>query len=138
MKFKIILQLLLINSFSFYAFSQSCNYTLKQNIVKASECDNPKNGFILTGKTVSHSANNDSFVLDINKEFFIWTDNKGTTKNKIYNFKSKTTSLNTQYVFMTEYNLIRITTNPRKEAVIEIICSINNEWQCLSFLCYAK
>lgn len=138
MKFKTTLLIILINSFSFYVFSQSYSYTLKQNIVKASKCDNPKNGFILTGQTVSHSTNNDSFSLDIDKELFIWSDSKGTTKNKIYNFKSKTTSLNTQYVFMTEYNLIRITTNPQKEAVIEIICSINNEWQCLSYLCYSR
>lgn len=136
MKIKIILLLLLTNSVSLIVVAQT--YTLKQNIVHVSECDNPKNGFILTGKTVSHSAKNDSFSLDLNKELFGWSDSKGTSKNKIYNFKSKTSSLNTQYVFMTEYNLIRITTNQNKEAVIEIICSINNEWQCLSFHCFAK
>lgn len=128
--------MLLLNSVSFYLIAQT--YTLKQNIVHVSECGNPKNGFILTGKTVTHSANNDSFSLDLKNQLFCWTDNKGTSKNKIYNLKSKSSDLNTQYVFMTEYNLVRITTNHEKEAVIEIICSINNGWQCLSFLCFSK
>lgn len=138
MKIKIITLILLINSFSFYAFTQSYNYTLKKNVVHVSECDNPKNGFVLTGQTVSHSANNESFTLDIKKELFVWTDSKGTSRNKIYNFRSKTSSLNTQYVFMTEYNLIRITTNLQNEAIIEIIYLNNNKWQCISYLCYAK
>ena len=127
-----------MNSFCICSFSQAFNYILKQNIVKISQCDHPKNGFRLTGGTVSRSANNDSFTLDMSKELFIWTDNKGTSKNKIYNFKSQTSSINVQYVFNTEYNLIRITTNQKKEAVIEIICLINNEWKCLSFLSDSK
>ncbi len=121
--------------FSFSAFSQSYRYTLKQNIVQISDCANPKEGFILTGSTISKNANNDSFFLNIDNDSFAWTDNKGTSNNKIYNFKSKSTALNTQYVFATESNLIRITTNHQKEAVIEIICLLNNQWKCLSFLC---
>lgn len=138
MKNKVIFLMLIINSISSFTYGQLYNYTLKQNIVKLSECDNPKNGFIITGQTISHTANNDSFFLDIGKELFVWTDSKGTNTNKLFGFQSKKTELNTQYVFMTEYNLVRITTNQHNEAVIEIICTINNKWQCLSFLCFAK
>lgn len=121
--------------FSFSAFSQSYRYTLKQNIVHISDCANPKEGFILTGNTISKNANSDSFYLNVDNDSFTWSDNKGTSNNKIYNFQSRSTALNTQYVFVTESNLIRITTNHQKEAVIEIICLLNNQWECLSYLC---
>lgn len=117
------------------SFSQPINYSLKQNIVQWSECDNPQNGFILTGKTVTRTANNDSFILNTNKEVFSWNDNKGQSENKIYHFQSKNSDLNIQYVFLTEHNSIRITTNKYKEAVIEIVCLINSKWYCLSYLC---
>lgn len=117
------------------SFSQPINYSLKQNIVQWSECDNPQNGFILTGKTVTRTANNDSFILNTNKEVFSWNDNKGQSENKIYHFQSKNSDLNIQYVFLTEHNAIRITTNKYKEAIIEIVCQINSKWYCLSYLC---
>jgi hypothetical protein len=134
-KLKIISILLFFILFSFSSFSQSYKYTLKQNILHVSDCANPKEGFILTGNTISKNANNDSFSLNVDNDSFAWTDNKGTSNNKIYNFKSKSTALNTQFVFATESNLIRITTNNQKEAVIEIICLLNNQWKCMSFLC---
>ncbi|NEW84873.1 MAG: hypothetical protein GZ094_21235 [Mariniphaga sp.] len=127
--------LLLFNICYSASFSQTFNYTIKQNIVKISECDNPKNGFVLTGKTITKTANNDYFLLDTGKTIFMWNDNKGLSNHKIYNFQSKTSNINVQCVFFTEHNLIRITSNQQNEAVIEIVCQINNQWNCLSYLC---
>ena len=138
MRFLLLILTIFLNLFSSNSYCQTFNYTLKQNLVHISECDNPKNGLKLIGKTKSEAAKGDSFFLDINKELFTWSDSKGTSKNKISNFQSRNTSLNTQYVFTTESNLVRITINPQKEAVIEIICSINEQWYCFSYLCNVR
>ncbi len=118
--------------------ANSQSYSLKQNKVMVSECDNPRNGFVLTGKTIQKSANNDKFILDVTGKLFYWNDSKGNSKNQIYNFQSKVANSRNQYVFNTTSNAIRITTNQNKEAVIEIICLINNDWYCLSYLCTVR
>ncbi len=133
MRFRFIELIVLLNLLSLNLFSQS--YTLKQNIVHISECAHPQNGFVLTGKTTTENANSDSFSLDINSRLFKWTDNKGTSTQKIYNYQSKSTDLKTQCFFATESNSIRITSNQQKDAVIEIICLIKERWYCLSYLC---
>lgn len=119
----------------FISISQSIHYSLKQNIVRWTECENPQKGFILIGKPVTKTAKNDSFILNINRELFIWKDDKGESENKIYHFQSKNSDLNTQYVFVTEHNIIRITTNHYKEAEIDIISLIDSKWSCFSYLC---
>lgn len=123
---------------SLLGYSQRYDYDVMRNVVQISDCGHPKNGFVLLGNTISKNANNDSFTLDVTNKSFTWYDNKGAGTQKIYNYQKKLTDLNTQYVFNTESNLIRITTNYKNEAVIEIICLVNDQWKCLSFLCRVK
>lgn len=123
---------------SFCGYSQRFDYGILRNVVQISDCGHPKNGFVLLGNTISKTANNDSFTLDVTNKSFTWSDNKGAATQKIYNYQKKITDLNTQYVFNTESNLIRITTNYKNEAVIEIISLLGNQWKCFSYLCKVK
>lgn len=137
MNMKKIIMLFLLNVVIVVsAYSQL--FSLKQNIVMISECALTSNGFVLSGKTIQRKANNDSFFLDSKNKLFYWNDTKGKSKNDIYNFQAKKDNLKNQYVFNTVYNLVRITTNQRKEAVIEIFYLDNDRWYCLSYLCNFK
>ncbi len=121
--------------FSIYSYSQVYKYSPIQNVVKTSDCRLTKNGFELSGTTNTTTANNDLFKLDIDSKKFYWKDNKGSNNQDIFGFKTKRSNLNTQFVFNTETNIIRITDNKIGQSVVEIFFKSNNDWYCLSYLC---
>lgn len=120
---------------SLNSYSQTYNYYPVENTVKISECILTSSGFQLNGSTITKTSNNDKFTLNTELKKFYWSDNKGSTNQEIYELKSKVTSLNTQYVFNTVTNIIRITTNSSMQAIVEIFMKQNGEWLCLSYLC---
>jgi hypothetical protein len=114
-------------------FARTYFFKLKQNVNYISQCSGifELNG---NGNTKLQIANNDSFKLDLKNNIVIWSDNKGTTKSKIYKLIEGTVHNHNRLMFITECNVYRITMTHNHQAVIEIMFQ-ENGWYLVSYLC---
>lgn len=106
-------------------------YKLKATSWKMAECYHPQNGFVFKSTPKEIPFNNDSFVLDFNQKTFRWTDNKGSSDNKMYDVLN----ISSGYTFKTEHHYGRLIKTSENIAILGIIISTGNSWYYLEFKC---
>jgi hypothetical protein len=106
-------------------------FKLKATSCKMAECYHPRNGFVFKSASKEISFNNDSFILDFNRKNFRWTDNKGSSDNKMYDVQS----ILSGYTFKTEHHYVRLIATSSNNMILGIIISANDNWYYLEFRC---
>lgn len=98
--------LLLICLFPIIAYCASESLSLEALSMTIYPCAHPSKGFVKTGFAVNGTNYNpsDSFVFDFANKVFIWNDNKGRSRNKMYNIIHNGNVCS----FVTEYNSVRL------------------------------
>lgn len=106
-------------------------FKLKAISCKIAECYHPQNGFVFKSAPKEIPFNKDSFTLDFNQKVFRWTDNKGSSENKMYDIQD----IPSGYTFKTEHHYVRLIKTSSNSAVLGIIISSNDSWFYLEFKC---
>lgn len=128
--FFIILTLLFFGSVS-SVNANTRTYKLKAISCKMAECYHPQNGFVFKSTPKEIPFTKDSFVLDFNRKVFRWTDNKGSSDNKMYDVQN----IPSGYTFKTEHHYARLIKTSEINAILGIIISANGSWYYLEFKC---
>lgn len=130
-KYWLILFLIIFFSRASFVSANAKTYKLKATTCKMAECYHPQNGFVFKSTPKEITFNNDSFVLDFNQKNFRWTDNKGSSDNKMYDVQS----IPSGYTFKTEHHYARLIKTSEKNAILGVIISANGSWYYLEFKC---
>ncbi|GEM_PF-5800992 len=95
------------------------------------ECYHLKNGFVFRYTPKEIPFNEDSFILDLNRKVFKWTDNKGSSENKMYEVQD----ISSGCTFITEHHYARLIKTSNSSAILGIIISANDDWYYFEYKC---
>ncbi len=95
------------------------------------ECYHLKNGFVFRYTPKEIPFNEDSFILDLNRKVFKWTDNKGSSENKMYEVQD----ISSGCTFITKHHYGRLIKTSDNIAILGIIISANDDWYYFEYKC---